>query len=194
MTRHACSPRALLAAGAAALLIVVIVSLLAAASSTSGNTAGQVQVVAPWSIHPEAVDRIAHRERIPASSEHPQIHFHAHLSIISEGQVVVVPAGVGFDATARPVALHTHYPDGIIHVECDRRFHPTLGEFMSLWGVQIGRHSLGGRTGDVNVYLDGVRYRGAPSLAPIRDHAQITIVQGQYGGRIPAFYDFGPLP
>lgn len=97
---------------------------------------------------------------------------------------MVVPAGVGFDTAAKPVALHTHYPDGVIYVESDREFQPTLGEFLSLWGVQVGRHSLDDRASDVKVYLDGVRYRGAPSLAPIRDHQQITIVQGKYDGPI----------
>lgn len=106
----------------------------------------------------------------------------------------MVPAGVGFDTGAKPVALHTHYPDGVIHVESDKKFKPTLGGFLSLWGVEIARQSLGDRAGKVAVYLDGVRYRGAPSLAPIRDHEQITIVQGQYDGPIQSSYNFGPLP
>jgi hypothetical protein len=167
---------------------------VAAASGGSSHAARRIQVVAPWPIHPAAVDRVARRQQIPASSEGPRIHYHAHLTIMSEGQVIVVPAGVGFDPAAKPVALHTHYPDGIIHVESDHEFQPTLGEFLSLWGVQVGRHSLGDRAGDVKVYLDGVHYRGAPSLAPIRDHEQISIVQGQYDGPIQSSYDFGPLP
>jgi hypothetical protein len=60
------------------------------------------------------------------------------------GQKVAVPEGIGIDPQAGIITLlHTHQPDGVIHVESpvERRF--TLGQFFRVWGVRLSDTCIG---------------------------------------------------
>jgi hypothetical protein len=67
-------------------------------------------------------------------------HFHAHLDVAVGGKAVVVPAGVGIDQIAQKLtSVHTHTPDGIIHIEspeADAVF--TLGQVWTLLDTSRG--------------------------------------------------------
>ena len=69
-------------------------------------------------------------------------HIHAHLELWKDGKEVPVPAGIGF-ATGCFYWLHTHTPDGIVHIEApeDRSF--TLGQFFDVWGSRAPQFGAG---------------------------------------------------
>ena len=71
---------------------------------------------------------------IPCEAMEAQgFHIHAHLELWKGGRPVPIPAGVGIVGGCF-YWLHTHTPDGILHVEApaDRQF--TLSQFFAVWG------------------------------------------------------------
>ena len=75
------------------------------------------------------------------------IHWHPHLAIYATGEKQDIPASIGmgmqyasmptFDPSMRMTAMHTHEPDGIIHLEFPGRVtkdDTTLGNFFRIWG------------------------------------------------------------
>ena len=65
-------------------------------------------------------------------------HIHVHLELWKNGAPVPIRAGIGVVGGCF-YWLHTHTPDGIIHVEApeDRKF--TLGQFYAIWGASAPR-------------------------------------------------------
>jgi len=110
-------------------------------------------------------------------------HIHAHLTINDHGRALAIPDSVG-----RPIFgqcfywLHTHTPDGIIHIESPvvRTF--TLGQFFSIWGEPLSRTRASDakvRKGEkMTVWLNGSRYNGDPRAIPLAQHTDITIDVG----------------
>lgn len=60
-------------------------------------------------------------------------HIHPTLEIVANGQKVDVPVNIGVQQTCMS-ALHTHSPDGLIHVESPVERDYTLGDFFAVWG------------------------------------------------------------
>jgi hypothetical protein len=110
-------------------------------------------------------------------------HIHSHLEILDHGKSVTVPEDVG-----RPLAagcfywLHTHTPDGIIHIESPTFTTYTLGQFTDIWGVPLSRTNVAGakpRKGEsVKVYVDGRLYAGDPRKIEFAQHLEIVILVG----------------
>ena len=110
-------------------------------------------------------------------------HIHAHLAINDHGRALAIPDSVG-----RPIFgmcfywLHTHTPDGIIHIESPvvRTF--TLGQFFAIWGEPLSRTRASDaklRKGEkMTVWLDGRRFGGDPRTIPLAQHTDITIDVG----------------
>jgi len=110
-------------------------------------------------------------------------HIHAHLTVNDHGKPVDIPDDVG-----RPLFtpcfywLHTHTPDGIIHVESPvvRTF--TLGQFFAIWDEPLSRTRAASaklRKGEkMTVWLDGRRYGGNPSAIAIAQHTDVVIDVG----------------
>lgn len=127
-------------------------------------------------------------------------HYHAHLDVLVNGRAVAVPGNIGVDQfTGEMSALHTHPPDGIVHVEAARRGQIfTLGQFFTQWGVSLATDRIGGlRTGDgktLAVYANGVRVEGNPRDLRFAPRQQVTIVYGSPDQQVdvPATYDFPP--
>ena len=74
------------------------------------------------------------------AQEGQRIHIHQHLVILDRGKAVDIPPNVGPPAGKRCIYwLHTHAPDGFIHVEAplDRSF--TLGDLFTVWGQPLSR-------------------------------------------------------
>jgi hypothetical protein len=110
-------------------------------------------------------------------------HIHAHLSIYDHGRPVPVPEDVGRPLFAGCLYwLHTHTPDGIIHVESPvfRTF--TLGQFFAIWGQPLSRTQAATaklRRGEkMTVWVDGHRYTGDPRGIQIAQHLDVTIDVG----------------
>jgi hypothetical protein len=109
-------------------------------------------------------------------------HIHQHLAIFDRGRPVEIPDDVG-----RPIAaqcfywLHTHTPDGIIHVESPVYRTFTLGQFFDVWGQPLSAtQAASARTkpGGMRIFVDGLPYRGNPRKIELAQHTDITLEVG----------------
>lgn len=110
-------------------------------------------------------------------------HIHAHLTINDHGRALAIPDSVG-----RPIFgqcfywLHTHTPDGIIHIESPVVRSFTLGQFFAVWGEPLTRTRASDaklHPGEkITVWLNGNRYAGDPRMIPLAQHTDITIDVG----------------
>jgi hypothetical protein len=120
-------------------------------------------------------------------------HLHAHLAIFVNGAQRQIPAGVGIEgaketknAQGQPYVndgtcfywLHTHAPDGVIHIETpvDRSF--TLGDFFDEWGLPLSDDQVGPDKGRVTAFYGGKVYEGNPRDIPLTSEAQIQLDVG----------------
>jgi hypothetical protein len=132
------------------------------------------------------------------AQEGQRIHIHQHLVIFDHGKQVDIPANVGQPAGRRCIYwVHTHTPDGIIHIEApkDRSF--TLGDFFSVWGVPLSRtqaaSAKGAAGGRLKVWVNGKPYKGDPRKLALEAHTDIVIEAGPPFPKPPAFTNWGKL-
>ena len=132
------------------------------------------------------------------AQEGQRIHIHQHLVIFDHDKQVTIPQFIGIPQGARCIYwLHTHTPDGIIHVEApkDRSF--TLGDFFAVWGQRLDRTHVGSarpKKGEtMRVWLNGARYSRDPATIPLTAHADIVIEVGPPFRKLKPFTDWGPL-
>ncbi|HZI40129.1 MAG TPA: hypothetical protein VFD67_00455 [Gemmatimonadaceae bacterium] len=133
------------------------------------------------------------------AQEGQRIHIHQHLAIFDHGKAVTVPQYIGIPFAARCIYwLHTHTPDGIIHVEApmDRSF--TLGDFFAVWGQPLDRTHIGSATAtkkseSLRVWVNGARYTGNPAQIPLTAHADIIIQVGPPFVKPVLFTNWGAL-
>jgi hypothetical protein len=132
------------------------------------------------------------------AQEGQRIHIHQHLVIFDHGKEVAIPRNVGQPA-ARPCIywLHTHTPDGIIHIEApkDRSF--TLSDFFLVWGQPLSKSAAAtarvGTGGSMKVWVDGNPYAGDPRAIPLKPHTDIVIEVGPPFVPPPRFTTWGTL-
>ena len=72
-----------------------------------------------------------------------QVHIHSHLTIRINGVDQTIPADVGL-INGKHLALHTHEPDNIIHLEA---YNPTpdyfqLKKFFEIWGKKFSKDCI----------------------------------------------------
>ncbi len=70
-----------------------------------------------------------------------KLHIHANLRILIDNEEQFIPPNIGITTgIMRP--LHTHEPDGKIHIEgiCPREF--KLGEFFKVWGKEFNSQCI----------------------------------------------------
>src|SRR4051794_3938 len=132
------------------------------------------------------------------AQEGARIHIHQHLVIFDHGKQVDIPQNVGQPAARRCIYwLHTHTPDGIIHIEApkDRSF--TLGDFFKVWGQPISRTraatAKATAKSPLRVWVDGKPYRGDPSKIKLSAHTDIVIEAGPPFPKPPRFTTWGSL-
>jgi len=130
--------------------------------------------------------------------EGSRIHIHQHLVILDHGKPVDVPFDVGRPGGARCLYwLHTHTPDGIIHVEAptDRTF--TLGDFFEIWGQPLSRTQAatakGTKKAPLKIWVNGKAWLGDPRKIVLAPHADITIEVGPPFPKPTLFTAWGPL-
>jgi hypothetical protein len=70
------------------------------------------------------------------------MHIHPHLTIIINGQVQVIPAGIGIEANDSALPLHTHDATGKIHIESPVVYDFTLQDFFTIWGQPFNDHAI----------------------------------------------------
>lgn len=111
------------------------------------------------------------------------MHIHPHLTILNHGKPVPIPEDVGRPLVAQCFYwIHTHTPDGIIHVESPTIRPFTLGQFMAVWGEPLTSTDVAGarpKKGEaIRVYVDGQRYTGDPKNIEFAQHLDIDILVG----------------
>ena len=121
------------------------------------------------------------------TSEGTQVHVHSHLTIFVNGQARAIPAGIGIPGYPNGSCLywlHSHYGDGIIHVESPNESDSyTLGQWFDEWGIPLSSTQVGPATGKVTVFFTspgkkpGI-YTGNPRNLPLGDHYQIQLDVG----------------
>ena len=188
------------AAGAAVAIIAVIVIVVAASSGGGGSSAsgatysknsvppgaeaGVTDKPPPW---PPNYDHLAERLKamgLPNLNE--QIfHIHALVHVYVNGKPVTVPSDIGLDiATNTFSPLHTHDTSGIVHMEADRTYSFTLGQFFAVWGVKFSNGQVGpykDHDGEkLQVYLNGERVSDPVNLV-MKEHDSISVGYGKPG-------------
>jgi hypothetical protein len=160
---------------------LVLLAQSAAAQSPSLNASGQT------------IDGIS-----CDAQEGQRIHIHQRLLIVDHGKSVQIPPNVGQPANVRCIYwLHTHTPDGIIHIEApkDRSF--TLGDFFKVWGQPLNRsvaataHARKGQR--LKVWVDGKAYTGDPAKITLAAHQDIVIEAGPPFPKPKPFTTWGNL-
>jgi len=86
-------------------------------------------------------------------------HIHPILEIVVNGEPVPVPENIGIRETCMTV-LHTHTPDGVIHVESPEKRDFTLADFFAVWEKPFTKNEILSYRADQNhkitVTVDGV--------------------------------------
>jgi hypothetical protein len=165
--------------------------------------AGALRLTVAAGLQPERKETLTH-------------HVHAHLDVFVNGKRVLVPAGIGInikdpgvktfsdpdgskayggiELCAKPCIspLHTHDRTGILHTESASPVPNRLGQFFTEWGVRLGRTCVGGycRPSNIEIFVNGNRYRGDPRAILLTDHKEIAIVIGTPPKKIPKTADF----
>ncbi|HSX05117.1 MAG TPA: hypothetical protein VLF69_01470 [Candidatus Saccharimonadales bacterium] len=120
---------------------------------------------------------------IQCESEMVQIHYHAHLAMFQDGKEVALPAGIGIDNSASCLYwLHTHQPDGIIHIESPKDQQFTLGNFFDVWKQPLSNTQAGpikaSNGQKLTVYVNGQPYTGDPKAIVLTAHQKLVIEAG----------------
>ena len=118
------------------------------------------------------------------SAEGAVEHIHSRLQIFNRGHAVAVPQGVGISQVQNCLYwIHTHSPDGYIHIESPVRRSFTLGQFFDIWGADLSwTHAAGAvaaHGGRLSIWVNGKTWHGAdPRSIVLRDQESIVIQAG----------------
>lgn len=113
-------------------------------------------------------------------------HAHALLTVFVDGKRVTVPQNIGISPRAAGhSSLHTHTPDGVIHMEADDPYPYSLAEVFSVWGVQFDDDTIGGfKSGEgdkvLEVYENGTKV-DKPSKLVLDDGDNVVVGYGAVG-------------
>jgi hypothetical protein len=190
--------RWVLIAGAVAIAAIAVLLFLVLRGNDSGSKRlptvkynalpGIRKTKAPWP--PEYAtlsDRLQPLGLHALSQEALAFHIHQHLDVFVNGKPVAggVPAGIGINDAAYITELHTHTPDGIIHVESPKNVDFTLGQFFAEWAVFLNSRCVGAYCNGVKWYVNGVQQVGNPENLVLKNHQEIVVVVGKPPKKIP---------
>jgi hypothetical protein len=126
------------------------------------------------------------------SKEQLAYHIHAHLAVFDNGNPRALPGGIGIpgsqvvSTSEGPVAaggqciywLHTHAPDGVIHVESPTQRIYTLGDFFDEWHQPLSSNQVGNVNGKVSALVDGKPWTKNLRAIPLIPHAVVQLNVG----------------
>jgi hypothetical protein len=130
--------------------------------------------------------------------EGQRVHIHQHLLILDHGKPVPIPPNVG-QVPARGCLywVHTHTPDGILHIEAPKARSFTLADFFRIWGQTLSRTQAASAKGTsktpLKVWVDGRPFTGDPRTIVLAPHADIVIQAGPPFSKPPRFTTWGTL-
>lgn len=122
------------------------------------------------------------------TTEYVTFHVHAHLDIFVDGHPLTVPAFIGIENNNHCLYwLHTHTPDGVMHIESPQERGFTLGQFFDIWqststGLPPNEEPI--------IYVNGQAVTTSLKDTPLHAHDEITLVYGNPPTNIPTFYQF----
>ena len=190
-------------AGIALAAIVVLLVLILRDNGGGGKTSAGTPVAtwnslpgvsktkAPWPPeYANLTDRLQPLGLNALSQEQLAFHIHQHLDIFVDGKRVPggVPAFIGINDNSYITELHTHTPNGIIHVESARKLDFTLGQLFAEWGVFLNGRCVGSYCNGLKWYVNGVRHVGNPQKLVLKNHQEIAVVVGKPPKKIPATF------
>jgi hypothetical protein len=120
--------------------------------------------------------------------EHSQVHYHAALQIVYQGNLLPIPANIGIsgDPTAPTCFywLHVHPANtDVIHIESPANQTFTLGQFFAVWSTWNKAQGL------PNEPLDATHVSTLPALTP--DEKLVVYIDLQ-DGKGPTVYEGDP--
>ena len=116
--------------------------------------------------------------------------------MFDNGQARSIPGGIGIpgsqvvQTTEGPVAsggqciywLHTHAPDGVIHVESPTQRIYTLGDFFDEWHQPLSASQVGDVKGKVSAIVNGKPWTKSIRAIPLDPH---QVIQLNVGSPVP---------
>lgn len=121
-------------------------------------------------------------------SERAHARARAHVELFRDGDIMVVPAGIGIRAGRRTGAyvrgrcraqLWTEEPTGVVMM----RRPATLGALFATWRRPLPR---------ARAWLDGRAWHGPLAALPLHDRAQVVVQEGLPLAPVHAAYTFPP--
>ena len=158
--------------------------------------------VPSWSLPADPMSLAREAGLMPDAKEYLTFHVHAQLDVFVDEHPVKIPAGSGIEITDPAVVdfgggyggiprkgckqacispLHTHDPDGLIHIEAPIEARFTLGQFFAEMGIRLDASCVDEFcTPDVPVatVVDGQQQPGNPADIVLREGQEIAIVIG----------------
>lgn len=115
--------------------------------------------------------------------EGQRLHIHQHLTIVDHGNQVPIPLNVGRPASGECLYwIHTHTPDGVIHIESPTSRTFTLGDFFKIWGQPLTKTRAASAVAKpgttLKMWVNGKPYTGDPAAIPLVAHADIVLEAG----------------
>jgi hypothetical protein len=121
------------------------------------------------------------------TQEYTTYHIHSHLDVFVNGQHTTVPAQIGIENTCL-YWLHTHTPDGIVHMESPKERAFTLGEFMNVWKATGTGYPTS--TSQPEIFVNGILVSTDMASTTMNAHDEIVLVYGDVPQGLPQFYQF----
>jgi hypothetical protein len=166
-------------------------------ATSSAPAANGGAAATDWSRNPDQTSTSKKAGLPMLGGEMTQVHYHAHLDIVVDGQPVTVPQYVGIDENAQTItALHTHDTSGVIHIESGADIPFTLGQFFTEWGQQLSSTQVGpvavGADKEVHLIVNGKEVTGDPAKYVLKAHDEVALVVGAKGQtpQVPSSYNF----
>jgi hypothetical protein len=179
------------------------------------STAAPDVEVPSWSLPADPMSLAWEAGLKPDTKEYLTYHVHTHLDVFVDGHPVEIPAGIGIEIVDPAVQnfgsgyggipkegceqvcispLHTHDPDGVIHVEAPSEARFTLGQFFEELAIPLDASCVDEFcTPDVPVavFVDGQPQSGDPADIVLRDSLEIAIAIGTPPEEIPDTFSGG---
>jgi hypothetical protein len=120
-------------------------------------------------------------------------HIHAHLAVFDDGRLYALPGGVGIpgsqvqQSSEGPVAaggqcyywLHTHAPDGVVHIESPTKRIYSLGDFFDIWRQPLTGDRVASLKGKITAVVNGKTWTKSPRAIPLLPHEDIQLEIGE---------------
>ena len=156
------------------IILGVIVAIIVAASYAIYNMDNTIDT---------SVSQI---DGIPCETqEYSTFHIHTHMDIFVNDQHIGIPAQIGIQNTCL-YWLHTHTPDGVIHIESPKERNFTVGQFLDIWKSK-GQVLP---TGNPEIFINGNLATSKLNDTVMNSHDEIVLAYGNVPQNVPTFYNF----